>query len=65
MKFNLKNRPKLGPSKSIAGWTPQEEMFEDWFKGLEKELRELLGKTSDMAIDDAKKEWIRELLGEV
>lgn len=56
MKFNLKNRPRFYPPKSISGYTKEErgilDTFERWFDGFEKELRERYRADCQLRIGD-------------
>ena len=66
MKYNLKNRPKKFNAGSFDVALPPE--INDWFKGFEKELRQILDVYAPMenigAYSRGKAQLIREILGE-
>ena len=59
MKFNLKNRPDTGDALAKA-------VFDEWFEGFEKELRESLDALTDFEnhYDAGRKAVLRQILGD-
>ena len=67
MKYNLKNRPKPPSFPTIImKYYPIAEMYEEYFEGFERELKEKLKELSKSRhlIDIGKIHIIKEILGE-